>query len=273
MPAVSIIIAALDAEDTLAAALESVLAQSHGDFEIVIAPDEPRDYAAFGLRDARIRILPGVAAPSGAGPARNRALAAARGEWIALLDADDRWSPNYLSELLPAAETAGAAFGRTSVLDEMGRELRSIPGPDYRGQADYGVFTRAFGSFHGLARREADRRWRNIFAEDVLFDLETIARQGGSATYRPDAVYHLTARPRSATRSSIFIDQIAEHYAAIIAMIRGGHTAIPASEQRAASAVFESWAAMNERYLAARAIDSGLAYQAFVTTSLGEIEL
>ena len=66
MPAISIIIAALEAEDTLGAALASALAQSCGDFEIVIAPDEPRDYAAFATRDSRIRILSGVPTPTGA---------------------------------------------------------------------------------------------------------------------------------------------------------------------------------------------------------------
>src|SRR6185369_7773306 len=136
---------------------------------------------AFAALDPRVRILPGVPAPTGPGPARNRALAASRGEWIALLDADDRWSPNYLALLVPAACAHGAAFGRTSVLDENGSELRSIPALGYRGTASYAVFERAFGSFHGLARRvprgQPGRAWHHVFAEDVLFDLETLARQ------------------------------------------------------------------------------------------------
>jgi glycosyltransferase involved in cell wall biosynthesis len=273
MPAVSIIIAALEAEDTLGEALASALAQTWGDFEIVIAPDEPRDYAAFAALDSRIQILPGVPAPTGPGPARNRALDAARGEWIALLDADDRWSPNYLAALLAAAEVHGAAFGRTSVLDEAGVEVRSIPAPDYRGTASYAVFARAFGSFHGLARREAGLQWSQVFAEDVLFDLETLARQGGNAPYNPDAVYYLSARPDSATRSTVFIDEIAKSYAAIISMIRDGHTGIPKAEQAAAVAVFGSWVEMNAKYLAARASDQALAYQRFVAASERETNL
>jgi len=273
MPAVSIIVAALEAEDTLGDALASALAQSRGDFEIVIAPDEPRDYAAFATLDSRIRILPGVPAPTGPGPARNRALAAARGTWIALLDADDRWSPNYLAALLPAAEAHGAAFGRTSVLDERGDELRSIPALDYRGTVNYAVFARAFGSFHGLARRVPGRHWHHVLAEDVLFDLETLARQGGSAPYSPEAVYYLSARRGSATRSTAFIDGIAQHYAAIIAMIRDAHIGIPSAERAGATAVFESWADMNEKYLAARALDPGLAYQRFVAASARETNL
>ncbi len=273
VPAVSIIIAALEAEDTLGDALASVLAQDFGDFEILIAPDEPRDYAAFAGLDSRIRILPGVPVPTGPGPARNRALAAARGDWVALLDADDSWSPNYLGLLVPAARTCGAAFGRTSVLDETGAELRSIPPLDYRGPATYAVLTRAFGSFHGLARRTPERRWHHVFAEDVLFDVETLARQGGSAAYNPEAVYRLTARPYSATRRTEFIDEIAAHYAAIIAMIRDGHTGIPSAERIPAVAVFQSWAEMNRKYLAARSLDPGLAYQRFVAVSQRDTNL
>jgi len=273
MPAVSIIIAALEAEDTLGDALASALAQSFSDFEIVIAPDEARNYGTFAALDARIRILPGVPAPTGPGPARNRALAAARGEWIALLDADDRWSPDYLALLVPAACTHGAAFGRTSVLDENGAELRSIPALDYRGTANYAVFERAFGSFHGLTRRGSERRWHHVSAEDVLFDLETLAREGGNAPYNPDAVYYLSARRGSATRTTAFIDGIAQHYAAIIAMIRAGHTGIPSTEQATACAVFESWADMNQKYLAAYSLDPGLTYQRFVAASKHETNL
>jgi glycosyltransferase involved in cell wall biosynthesis len=273
VPAVSIIIAALEAEATLGDALASALAQTWGDFEIVIAPDEPRNYAAFGALDPRIRILPGVPAPTGPGPARNRALAAARGAWVAVLDADDRWSPNYLAALLPAAEAHGAAFGRTSVLDEAGAELRSIPANGYQGAASYAVFACAFGSFHGLARRDAERQWRDVFAEDVLFDLETLARRGGKAAYRPDAVYYLSARLDSATRSPVFIDEIGKSYAAIISMILSGHTGIPRVEQAKAVAVFESWAEMNAKYLAARAFDQALAYQRFVAASERETNL
>jgi hypothetical protein len=135
------------------------------------------------------------------------------------------------------------------------------------------VFARAFGSFHGLARHEPERRWHPIFAEDVLFDLETLARQGGKAAYNPEAVYLLSARAGSATRGTGFIDGIARHYAAIIAMIRDGHTGIPRPEHAAAIAVFESWAKMNERYLAARTVDLDLAYQRFVAASERETNL
>ena len=264
MPAVSVIIAALDAHDTLDAAIDSVLAQDFSDFEIVIAPDELADYAAFATRDARIRIIDGVPAPTGPGPARNRALAAAEGTWIAQLDADDLWSQNYLGALMGAAAPKGAAFARTAVLEENDRELRSIPPKNYRGPANFSVFARAFGSFHGLTRRTAERRWRNLFAEDVLFDMETLALVGGTAPYVPEAVYSLLPRAQSATRSTSFIDNIGKHYETIIGMIGDGRTMIGSQHRAEAVAVFESWAEMNASFLKACAANQRLKYQNYI---------
>jgi glycosyltransferase involved in cell wall biosynthesis len=264
MPAVSIIIAALDAHDTLGAAIDSALAQDFSDFEIVIAPDEPADYSAFAGRDPRIRVLTGVPVPTGPGPARNRALAAAQGAWIALLDADDLWSQNYLGALMHAAMHSDAAFGRTSVLQENDRELRSIPPQNYAGSANFQVFARAFGSFHGIARRTPDRRWRNLFAEDVLFDLETLSLAGAEAPYVPEAVYILRPSAKSATRGISFIDNIGRHYQALIALIAQGRTMIGPAHRAEVIAVFESWAAMNASYLSASDANPGLKYQNYI---------
>ncbi len=266
MPEVSVIIAALGAHDTLGAAIDSVLAQDFSDFEIVIAPDEPASYAAFAARDARVRVLAGVPAPTGPGPARNRALAAAEGAWVALLDADDLWSRGYLAALMRAAAPIGAAFGRTAVLNENDRELRSIPPKNYRGPANFTVFAQAFGSFHGIARRTPDRAWRDLFAEDVLFDMETLSLVGGAAPYVPEAVYMLRSRAQSATRSASFIGNIGKHYATIIDKIEGGRTMIGSDHRADAVAVFESWAEMNERFLKASAADSNLRYQNFIVS-------
>ena len=264
MPAVSVIIAALDAQDTLGAAIDSVLKQGFSDFEIVIAPDEPADYSQFATCDSRIRVLEGVPAPTGPGPARNRALAAAQGAWIALLDADDLWSQDYLGALLRAAASNGAAFGRTAVLQENDRELRSIPPENHRGPANFQVFAGAFGSFHGIARRMPERHWRNLFAEDVLFDMETLASVGGEAPYVPEAVYCLRPRAQSATRSAAFIDNIGAHYATIIELIAAGGTMIGSEHRAEAIAVFESWAAMNASFLKASTANPGLRYQNYI---------
>ena len=93
----------LDAGDFLAEAIESVLAQSYDDWELLIADDGSTDGSLeTARRDAarhpgRIRALPPVdGGRTGASRTRNRAIAEATGEYLALLDADDIWLPTKL---------------------------------------------------------------------------------------------------------------------------------------------------------------------------------
>ncbi len=268
MPEISIIIAAYQACDFISGSVSSALKQDVS-LEIIVAPDEPRaicDYTYLQRMDPRIRVLDAVPAPTGPGPARNRALAVARGRFVALLDADDLWSPDYLGHLLPLAETHGTAFGRTSITDWHGHEIRSVAGRD--GSADFSTFATAFASFHGLARREEMRCWQDVLAEDVLFDLESLALAGGRAPFAAAAVYQLRQRPHSVTRGADFIGGIDAGYARLRAMIDGGETLIAPAHHAAASAVFAGWRRMNADFGRAAALDPALDYQSFVASHL-----
>lgn len=262
---VSVIIAARRATHCIGAAVQSALAQKVP-LEIIVAPDEPPasgDYAFLTQFDPCIRVLDPVAASTGPGAARNRALAMAQGEFIALLDADDQFSSDYLAQLLPLALRHGAAFGRTEILRSDGRVLRQVAP---RGEAaDYATFTTAFASFHGLARRSATRRWRDVLAEDVLFDLETLALCGGTAPYAAEAVYRLHLHEASTTRGDAFQRDIAAGYDRLLELIGTGQTAIPERERGPAAAVFRHWADINMRYVRARLADPRLDYQSFVS--------
>lgn len=113
-PNVSVIMANWRGERHLRDAIASVLAQTMPDLELLIADDASDDESqAIVLEaarwDARVRLLP---ASSNAGPsdARNRAIAEARGEWIAITDSDDLIHPRRLELLLKAALRSGADF-------------------------------------------------------------------------------------------------------------------------------------------------------------------
>lgn len=108
LPRVSVVIAAYNAEPFIARAIESVQRQTLQDFEIVVADDRSTDGTCDALeilssRDPRIRLM---RAERNGGPsaARNRAIAAARGRWVAVLDADDAYAPQRLARLVDVAE-------------------------------------------------------------------------------------------------------------------------------------------------------------------------
>lgn len=97
---------------TLADSATSVLAQSMGDLELVIADDGSTDETAaeagrLAIDDDRVRILRlhGRSGPAGA---RNAAIAVARGRYLAFCDADDLWLPTKLERQLAVAAETGA---------------------------------------------------------------------------------------------------------------------------------------------------------------------
>ncbi|MBC2773148.1 glycosyltransferase family 2 protein [Rhizobium sp. AQ_MP] len=109
-PDVSIVIAAFNAAQTIDRAISSALAQQGVSLEVVVSDDCSTDATLAAVRaiaDPRIRV---VALPENRGPgaARNAAIDAARGCWIAVLDADDTLLPERLARMIAKAEAANA---------------------------------------------------------------------------------------------------------------------------------------------------------------------
>lgn len=110
-PRVTVIVPAYRTASTLTRAVDSVLAQTEQNFEIVIVEDASGDDTlevarSCAARDGRIVVL-AQAQNGGQARALNIGVAAARGTWIATLDADDRYQPDRLRRLIDAAERAG----------------------------------------------------------------------------------------------------------------------------------------------------------------------
>jgi glycosyltransferase involved in cell wall biosynthesis len=105
MPSVSIITAAYNSERTLERALESGLAQTWRDFELIAVNDGSTDGTAAILTryGDRIRIV--NRERGGCSAAWNTGIRAAGGEFIAFLDADDEWMPEKLAHTVPFLET------------------------------------------------------------------------------------------------------------------------------------------------------------------------
>ncbi|ODT13575.1 MAG: hypothetical protein ABS35_37515 [Kaistia sp. SCN 65-12] len=101
-PAISVIIPTHNRAGTLPRAVESVLAQTMGDFELIIVDDGSTDgtgrYLA-SIQDPRLRVI-AFAACLGANPARNAGLEAARADIVAFLDSDDVYLEDRLATTL-----------------------------------------------------------------------------------------------------------------------------------------------------------------------------
>jgi GT2 family glycosyltransferase len=99
-PIVSIIMPAYDVATYIGQALDSVFAQTFTDYELIIINDGSPDTVELErlLEPSMDRIRYIKQENLGAGAARNEGLRAASGEFIAFLDADDLWHPNYLEE-------------------------------------------------------------------------------------------------------------------------------------------------------------------------------
>jgi len=109
-PLVSVIIPTYNRRALLQEAIESVLAQTLGDFEVVVVNDAGSDArpAVDAFRDPRLVYLEHTV-NQGQPAARNTALRAARGRYIAYLDDDDRYLPQHFETLVGALQRTGKA--------------------------------------------------------------------------------------------------------------------------------------------------------------------
>lgn len=101
-PLVSVIIPAFNAAGHIAAALDSVLAQTFSDFEIILINDgsPDRDQLEQVLQPYLSRIVYLTRENGGPSAARNTGIRKARGEWVAFLDSDDAWLSDCLEKQL-----------------------------------------------------------------------------------------------------------------------------------------------------------------------------
>jgi glycosyltransferase involved in cell wall biosynthesis len=99
---VSVLMPAFNAERYLPEAIESVLAQTQAPFELIVLDDGSSDDTAEAARAFGDSVRYEHQENEGIGSARNRCVELARGDYVAFLDADDRWEPHKLERQLAA---------------------------------------------------------------------------------------------------------------------------------------------------------------------------
>lgn len=108
--------------------LNSVVAQTYTDFEVLVVDDGSTDEGpsvvqAMAQQDARICLI--RQANAGVSAARNKGISEAKGDWVAFLDADDWWHPAYLAQ-------QARAISAYPMVDMVATQLRKLPdAPDW----------------------------------------------------------------------------------------------------------------------------------------------
>jgi succinoglycan biosynthesis protein ExoO len=212
----SVIVAAYNAQDTITRALKSVQDQTRSVAEIIVVDDVSTDQTRSVVRsmaasDPRIILIesPDNQGPSGA---RNLGLRAAKGDWIAVLDADDAWSPDRVQVITDVISRFDVDVVTDNQLfyDAWAGEVTRIGFPPERGtrwikpvdvfqqdvqlgaEFSYGilkpVIRRSFLENRGLSY---DGRVR--YGEDLLF-LAEMLMSGARALLIPEPLYIYTTQ-------------------------------------------------------------------------------
>lgn len=218
-PLVSIIMPMHNAAATVEEAVRSVQAQTLKDWELLVWDDASTD-GGRGLLEAmdepRLFLL-GSEDKIGPGLARNRAMASARGHWIAFLDADDCWLRNRLETLLKATGNRHDLL----IFDDImichsDTDFRLVPWKRLRGQRAFGfssskprdvqlsdfirserLLMQPMFPAHCIRNAKVQHTSRQ-FAEDIEFVLK-LAAAGLCLRYVPEPLYLYRVTPGSAT--------------------------------------------------------------------------
>lgn len=133
MPKVSIIIPSYNCAQFIAEALDSVLEQTYKDFEAIIiddgSTDNLKDVVAPYLTRFPDKVRYIYQENQGLANARNTAIKHARGEFLALLDADDKWLPNRLEEGIKVMEANPDVGLLHSNITRFAEDGRILPAP------------------------------------------------------------------------------------------------------------------------------------------------
>ena len=215
-PRFSVVMPAYNAQGWIAEAVDSVIAQSVDDWELIVVDDGSTDRSAAivaDYTDPRVRLL---RQPNGGqSAAQNRGLADARGEFVLFLDADDRLRPRalqHLVDILARRPDACLAYGSGTYISEAGeaspKKWKLTFSRKHSGSVLRHIVRRNFVAYPGatLIRKRAIERAGNLRTDLVLAQdwefLCRLATVGEFVFAGPWVVLEYRVHPRSVSRST-----------------------------------------------------------------------
>lgn len=189
---VSVIMPAWNAAAFMSRSVESVLGQSRPQLELVIVDDCSTDdtwalIERYARADARVRPIR-LPVNSGVAAARNAGMAAAVGDYVAMLDSDDWWHPRKLELQIAqmqrsCARVSYCAYQRVS---EDGRVLSTVQPPAHLSHADL-LRSNYIGNLTGVYERSlGPAQFLRIGHEDYVFWLQMLKRAGSAERIEHD---------------------------------------------------------------------------------------
>ncbi len=189
---ISVILPAYNRAQLIEAAVLSVLAQTYKDLELIIVDDSSGDNTseichALAEKDRRIKIITN-SNNCGALKSRSVAAEAAKGEWVAFIDADDRWEPEKLEKQLKLRDETGCDLVYTA-----------------------SAFVNAAGKrYNWVMHVPLEVDYRRLLKQNVISNSSVLTRKKEYIKYLP---------------SKDISNRMHEDFACWLCMLRDGHTA------------------------------------------------
>lgn len=175
-PLISVIVAVYNVADHITAAIDSLKSQSHTAFEALIVDDGSADASAELVRaaiadDPRFELI--QQENRGLSGARNTGLDRARGDYIAFLDGDDAFAPEFLETLFAQLQTTGANWAASGLWLSY-PDGQEIAHPAHHGDRDLGQ-SRLI-SLHDArdVARFLPSAWNKLYRREVIGDLRFV---------------------------------------------------------------------------------------------------
>ena len=206
-PLITVITPAYNAERFIKETLDSVLAQSMENWEMIVIDDGSTDrtrevVAEYAKTDARIRLIENEN-NMGVARTRNRGLDLFQGKYVAFLDSDDYWESNMLEKMIARAEGTGAdiVYCSYSLVDESGKKVCNDFILPQKTTFEESIVRSVITCSTVLITAELAKSNRfptNMYHEDIAMWFK-ILRDGGTACGVPDvlAAYRQRRNSRS----------------------------------------------------------------------------